>query len=90
MIIARAECDYRAPAHFGDELEIGVQVGDVGRSSFSLLYGIVQFGSGRLVASGKTVMVSYDYEAATSVPLPTATRDLLHGVKGSDPGLPRV
>ncbi len=90
VIIARAECDYRAPAHFGDELEIGVSVGDIGRSSFSLVYEIVQVGSGALVASGKTVMVSYDYDAGTSVPLPAATRHLLNHLKGSDPGQTQV
>jgi acyl-CoA thioester hydrolase len=83
-IIARAECDYRAPAHFGDELEVRVNIGEIGRSSFTLVYEIVQAGSDRLVASGKTVMVSYDYAAGASVPLPAATRRLLEKAKGSD------
>src|SRR4029077_14766917 len=34
VIIARAECDYRAPAHFGDELEVRLRVGTIGRASF--------------------------------------------------------
>jgi acyl-CoA thioester hydrolase len=83
-IIARAECDYRAPAHFGDELEVRVNIGEIGRSSFTLVYEIVQAGSDRLVASGKTVMVSYDYAAGASVPLRAATRRLLEKAKGSD------
>jgi YbgC/YbaW family acyl-CoA thioester hydrolase len=41
VIIARAECDYRAPAPFGDELEVRLNVGDVGRTSFWLTYEIV-------------------------------------------------
>src|SRR5436190_16861988 len=41
VIVARAECDYRAPAHFGDELEVRLNVGDVGRTSFGLTYEIV-------------------------------------------------
>ena len=77
VIIARAECDYRAPAHFGDELEVRIGIGEIGRSSFTLLYEIVQAGDGRLVAAGKTVMVSYDYAAGASTPLPDATRSLL-------------
>jgi len=87
VIIAHAECDYRAPAHFGDELEVRVNVGDIGQSSFTLIYEIVHCGSNRLVARGSTVMVSYDYEKGVSVPLPPATRDLLQRVKGSDQGL---
>ncbi len=82
VIIARAECDYRAPAHFGDELEVRVTIGDIGRSSFTLVYEIVQAASASLVARGKTVMVSYDYEAGSSTPLPDQTRDLLQRLKG--------
>jgi acyl-CoA thioester hydrolase len=89
VIIARAECDYRSPAHFGDELEVRLDIDAIGRSSFTLVYEIVKAGGGQLVASGKTVMVSYDYEKGVPVPLPDATRDLLHRARvrpGSDPG----
>jgi acyl-CoA thioester hydrolase len=82
VIIARAECDYRSPAHFGDELEIGINVGEIGRSSFTLTYGIAKVAGGQAVAMGKTVMVSYDYAAGKSVPLPAEARALLERVKG--------
>jgi acyl-CoA thioester hydrolase len=81
VIIARAECDYRAPAHFGDELEIRMRVGDVGRSSFGLLYEIVNVADGRTLADGKTVMVSYDYAAAKPLPLADETRALLERLR---------
>jgi acyl-CoA thioester hydrolase len=77
VIIARAECDYRSPATFGDELEVRMSVGEIGRSSFVLGYEIVLAGSGQAVANGKTVMVGYDYTAKTSVALPDETRSLL-------------
>ena len=82
VIIARAECDYRAPAHFGDELEIRVGIGDLGRSSFTLEYEIVKTAGEVRVATGKTVLVSYDYDQGTSVPLPDATRTLLQQNQG--------
>jgi acyl-CoA thioester hydrolase len=82
VIIARAECDYRAPVHFGDELEVRLDVEAVGRSSFTLVYEIVKAGDGQLVARGSTVMVSYDYEKGSSVALPDATRELLQRGKG--------
>jgi acyl-CoA thioester hydrolase len=77
IIIARAECDYRAPAHFGDELEVRLAVGAIGRSSFTLRYEIAKAGDGPVVAVGSTVMVTYDYTAGKSVPLPDAARTLL-------------
>lgn len=82
VIIARAECDYRAPAHFGDELEVRLAIGDIGRSSFSLGYEIVKTAGAMLVATGSTVMVSYDYAANASVPLPPETLALLRDLKG--------
>ena len=82
VIIARAECDYRAPAVFGDELEIALSIGAIGRSSFTLLYAITHHPSGRAIAEGKTVMVSYDYQAGRSIPLPEETRRLLEGFNG--------
>jgi acyl-CoA thioester hydrolase len=81
VIVARAECDYRAPAFFGDELEVRLWVGDTGRSSFGLEYEIVHAESSRLVATGKTVMVSYDYTAGKSTPLPEAARALLEQLR---------
>ena len=77
VIVARAECDYRSPAVFGDQIEVGLNVGQIGRSSFVLVYQIVHVASGRRLADGKTVMVTYDYAAGASVPIPPATRALL-------------
>jgi acyl-CoA thioester hydrolase len=81
VIVARAECDYKAPAFFGDELEVRLWVGEIGRSSFSLEYEIVHVETSRPVATGKTVMVSYDYAAGKSMPLPDAARVLLERLK---------
>ena len=83
VIIARAECDYRAPAHFGDELEVRLAIGEIGRSSFSMRYHIVKTADEHLVATGSTVMVSYDYAASASVPLPAETLALLDKLKGN-------
>jgi len=81
VIVARAECDYRAPAHFGDELEIRLSIGDLGRTSFGLIYEIVNAATDRKLADGKTVLVCYDYAAGTPVSLPDATRALLEKLK---------
>jgi acyl-CoA thioester hydrolase len=81
VIVARAECDYRSPARFEEELEIRVGIGEIGRSSFALVYEIVHAATGRLVATGRTVLVSYDYTTAASIPLPDATRSLLEQIR---------
>jgi len=81
VIIARAECDYRSPANFGDEVEVRLRVCELGRSSFVLEYEIVRPEDERVLASAKTVMVSYNYAAGRSVSLPQETRILLEGLR---------
>jgi acyl-CoA thioester hydrolase len=82
VIVAHAECDYRAPAYFADQLEVRLNVGDIGRSSFVLTYEVENTSTGNLVAEGRTVMVTYDYEAGRPMPIPDATRELLELHRG--------
>jgi acyl-CoA thioester hydrolase len=77
IILVRAECDYRAPAFFGEQLEVRVKVSDIGRSSFTLVYEIVNVATGERLADAKTVLVGYDYSAARSMPLSDETRAVL-------------
>jgi acyl-CoA thioester hydrolase len=86
VIVARAECDYRAPAFFGDSLEVRLRVGDIGRSSFHLIYEIVNVTSGARLADARTVMVTYDYDAGRPVPVPDKTRTLLERYKTLETG----
>jgi len=81
VLVARIECDYRASARFGDRLEVRLRIGDIGRSSFSLLYEVVHAVSGVPVAEGKSVMVAYDYNLGKSKPLSMETRQLLEEAK---------
>ena len=76
-IVARAECDYRAPAFFGDEIEVRLRVGDIGRSSFTFVYEILNARTEQRLAEVKTVMVVFDYEAGKPAPIPPAMRTLL-------------
>ena len=73
VILARVEVDYKAPARFGDVLDVKIGIAAVGRTSFTYEYEIVD-GSGRLVASARSVQVMYDYAAGRSVPVPAEIR----------------
>ena len=76
-IVARAECDYRAPAYFGDQIEVRLRVGDIGRSSFTFVYEIVNPRTDERLADVKTVMVVFDYEAGKPAPIPPDMRAVL-------------
>jgi acyl-CoA thioester hydrolase len=82
VILARAEIDYRRPARYGDLLEIRIGVAAIGRTSFTYEYEIVDT-DGRIVASARTVLVSYDYAAGTPVPV---SDELKHALTRELPG----
>lgn len=81
FILARAECDFRAQARYGDWLDVKLSIGlgstgqaEFGRSSFNYTYEIVNAETGALVASAKTVLVWFDYDAQKPTPLDEATK----------------
>jgi acyl-CoA thioester hydrolase len=76
LIIAHAEIDYMAPARWGDELIVRVRPTSLGNSSFVYEYEIVN-PEEKLIATGKTVQVAYDYSARASVPIPEEARTIL-------------
>jgi acyl-CoA thioester hydrolase len=84
MILARTEIDYRAPASWGDALEVGVRCASLRRSSFVLEFRVAEPDVGRVFADARKVLVHYDYDAGRSVPLPPGLREKL---KAQDPDL---
>jgi acyl-CoA thioester hydrolase len=75
LILARAEVDFRAQAYFGERLLVACRTSWVGRSSFALEYRITAdaastHGTGRLVAEGTTILVTFDYAAQRPAPIP--------------------
>ena len=75
FVVARAECDYASPVRLGERLLVGCRAGDFGTSSFAFDYRIVAAGGSvdaevRLVASGRTVQVTWDWPSGTKIPVP--------------------
>jgi acyl-CoA thioester hydrolase len=76
VILARVECDYRRAVRYGDMLEIRMHVAEIGRTSFTYEYEIVDAQS-RTVATARTVQVMYDYATEKPVLIPDNIRALL-------------
>ena len=60
--------EYMAPAHFDDELQIGIRVARLGRSSLTFAMGI--WHGEQALTSGEVVYVHADSASRTSSPLP--------------------
>jgi len=74
QIVAEAGCTYRSPARLNEQLQIWIKPVEVRRSSFVLAYRIDERTGGRLIATGRTVQVLYDYAAERPVPIPPILR----------------
>jgi acyl-CoA thioester hydrolase len=57
MILARVEIDYRAQAGYREQLDVGVRVAAVGRSSVTMELKVVARAPERLIAESRNVMV---------------------------------
>jgi acyl-CoA thioester hydrolase len=67
FILARVEIDFRAELRAGEAIEVRTRCSRIGTKSFDLDHEV--HADGRLVAEAKSVLVGYDYDTGTSVPL---------------------
>ena len=77
FILARAEVDFRAQAHEGDELEVRLSLGKFGRTSATYDYEIEHTGSGLIVAAARTIQVWFDYDRGVPVEIGEELREKL-------------
>jgi acyl-CoA thioesterase FadM len=73
LILAEIEVAFRSPVFFGETVVVETRPGRLGRTSLGLEHRLTASrpsGPVRLVATCRSVMVRYDYEAETPVPWP--------------------
>ncbi len=72
VILPEAHVNYLAEMFHGDQLEIGVRISKISRSSFVMEYRIERDGEG--TAEGWTSLVCFDYQARKARRLPEVFR----------------
>ncbi len=77
IILPEAQVQYRAEMFLGDELQIGVRIAELRRSSFVMHYRIERHGE--VTAEGTTALVAFDYERRKVRRLPDAFRQAVSG-----------
>ncbi len=83
FILARMECDYRAPARPGDELEVFARIDRMGRTSFTFVSEIMRPSDGTLIVESRAVLVVYDYATDRPVPIPDEWREKIDAFEGN-------
>lgn len=81
FVLARANLAWRHRVHWPQRLEVGVRVDNIGRRSFTMRYGIADE-DGRVVVSGSTTQVTYDFHGRCSIPVPDEVRKKLTAFDG--------
>ena len=61
FIVVHAECDYRDPALYGEWIDVYAAITEIRNSSFVMKYEAWTRRPHRLVATGSTIQVLYDY-----------------------------
>ncbi len=81
IILAKISCNYRSPAFFGEIISIGMGVSRIGSKSFDMVYEM-RNGDGRLVATGHSVQVMFDYVANKTFPIPDSLKQRIKKLQG--------
>lgn len=74
-IIRKLELDFLLPIHHRLRTEVRSQVSAIGNTSFTVTQELWQ--EDRLVATGRVIIVYFDYSMQMKAPIPEAIRELL-------------
>lgn len=74
IILADAQITFKAPVLFGQQIRVGARVSRLGNKSLTMEYNLENLETGEELASGATVLVTYDYRAGATIPIPAAWR----------------
>jgi acyl-CoA thioester hydrolase len=82
FILAEQSCTYMAPIVLGQKIHVGVRAERLGNKSFELAYLIQDRETQQELATGRTVLVAFDYRRSHSQPLPRAWRRTILAFEG--------
>ncbi len=74
VILADAHITYHEPVYFGQSIKVGVHVAKLGNKSMTWEQNVVDADSGREIAKGEVVMVTYNYREQRTISVPDGWR----------------
>ncbi len=74
VILASISCDFKSPAFLDEILIVKLRTREIKRSSFVMEYEMAEEKTGRLVATGESVLVFFDYVQSKSLAIPDEVR----------------
>ena len=75
VIVADVHITYLEPVYFGQNVKVGVHASKMGTKSMTWEQNIVDADTGKELARGEVVIVTYDYKEEKTIPIPQKWRD---------------
>ena len=82
IILADAHITFLAPVLYGVDVRINVSVTRLGNKSMTMEYLMLDGSTGRELAKGSTVLVTFDYHTQVTIPLPVIWREKIQAFEG--------
>lgn len=76
IILADAQITFRAPILFEHPVQVGVRTSRLGNKSFDVVHSIENSLDGSMFATGKMVLVAYNYHTKQTLPIPDSWREI--------------
>jgi len=75
VILADVHIMYLVPVYFGQNIKVGVHAAKLGNKSMTWEQNIVDSETGKELAKGEVVIVTYDYKEEKTIPIPQEWRE---------------
>ena len=82
VILADVHITYLAPLYFGQNIKVGVHISRLGNKSMTWEQNVVDADTGKELAKGVVIMVTYDYRAEKTIPIPLEWREKITEFEG--------
>lgn len=82
VILADIHITYFAPVYFGEHIKVGVRIAKLGNKSMTWEQNIVDAKTGKVLARGEVVMVTYDYKEEKTINIPHEWREKIKAFEG--------
>jgi len=75
VILADVHLTYLEPIYYGQNIKVGARIAKFGNKSMTCEQNIVDDDTGKELAKGEVVIVTYDYRKEKTVPIPQEWRE---------------
>ena len=82
VIIADIHITYFAPVYFGQSIKVGVRAWKFGNKSMTWEQNVLDAETGKEVAKGEVVIVTYDYKEQETIPIPQEWKEKIIEFEG--------